>query len=107
MGSVPEEVLAGIYERMAQDIAEGKYAFEDAACPIRVFEDSTHDPRKIDGLSRGRPIKVTHGVVLRFCFAPIGSTTGPVVAIRLRVLPRGSSLASSLATLLWLLRQEA
>jgi hypothetical protein len=89
--SIPEELVADIYNRTAALVQNKVFGWEDQACPIKVFEDFSCDPRRIEGLAKDQPITVTHTVILRVMFVPIGAQTGPVRAIRMKVLPKGAS----------------
>ena len=89
--SIPEELLATIYDRTCQMVADGVYAWHTPGCPIKSFEDFSTDPRRIEGFAKDQPIHVTHTVLLRVMFVPIGAHTGPVRTIRMKVLPKGTT----------------
>ena len=89
--SIPEELLARIFDVTAEEVHEGKYSWTSPECPIKALEDFSHEPRRIEGLAKDRVIGVTHNAVLRVMFVPIGDTSGPVRCIRFKILPRGLS----------------
>jgi hypothetical protein len=88
--SIPEELVADLYNRTAAMVQNKVLDWEDAACPIKCFEDFSADPRRIEGLAKDQPITVTHTVILRVMFVPIGALAGPVRAIRMKILPNRS-----------------
>ena len=89
--SIPEELVADIFNRISARIRNKEFEWQDLACPIRRFENYSRDPRKIEGLVKDRPISVTHNVILRVMFVPIGAQSGPVRAIRVKIVPKGTS----------------
>jgi hypothetical protein len=89
--SIPEEMLEEIFNLTAVGVERGNYTWGSPECPIKCFEDFAGDPRTIEGLAKDKPIIVTHSVILRVKFVPIGASVGPMRAIRMKVLPRGAS----------------
>jgi hypothetical protein len=87
----PEEMLEEIFNLTAVGVERGNYTWGSPECPIKCFEDFAGDPRTIECLAKDKPIIVTHSVILRVKFVPIGASVGPMRAIRMKVLPRGAS----------------
>jgi len=89
--SIPEEILEDIIDRTAAKVKEGQFDWNSKDCPIAFLERFCSGPKHIHGLARNQPIEVTHAVVLRVMFVPIGSSHGPIRKVRFQILPRGSS----------------